>query len=71
MLADPCSSVQVCPRFRVGDESLNVLAIRSADDAGTALDRLVDTCVRICQEINATTHLAVWRRYLRSVWLHS
>ena len=71
VLADPCSSVQVCPRFRVGDETLNVLAIRSADDAGPALDRLVDTCVRICQEINATTHLAVWRRYLRSVWLHS
>lgn len=71
VLADPCSSVQVCPQFRVGDETLNVLAIQSADDAGPALDRLVDTCVRICQEINATTHLAVWRRYLRSVWLHS
>lgn len=71
VLADPCSSVQVCPRFRVGDETLNVLAIQSVDDAGPALDRLVDTCVRICQEINATTHLAVWRRYLRSVWLHS
>ena len=71
VLADPCSSVQVRPRFRVGDETLNVLAIQSADDAGPALDRLVDTCVRICQEINATTHLAVWRRYLRSVWLHS
>ena len=71
VLADPCSSVQVRSRFRVGDETLNVLAVDATDDVGSVLDQLIDTCVRICQEINSTTHLAVWRRYLRSVWLHS
>ena len=36
----------------------------------TSLTQLVQTGLSICKEINSTTHLAVWRRYLRTVWLH-
>ena len=50
---------------------MNVFAIRSsALEKDAAKDRLIKTCVRICKEINTTNHLAVWRRYLRTVWLH-
>ena len=33
-------------------------------------EELLRICVGICQELNTTNHLAVWRRYLRTVWLH-
>lgn len=35
-----------------------------------AVRALVAVGIRICREISTTTHLAVWRRYLRTVWLH-
>ena len=43
----------------------------SAQEKDAAKDSLVNTCIRICKEINTTNHLAVWRRYLRTVWLHN
>ena len=64
-------AVKVVRDFRVGEEALNVLALSTeAGDISPAKDELISTCVSICKEINTTTHLAVWRRYLRSVWLH-
>ena len=56
-------------RLKIGEETLNVLAI-TATDIDSAKERLATTCIEICKEINATTHLAVWRRYLQTVWLH-
>lgn len=35
-----------------------------------ALECLVNTGVKICKQINSSTHLAVWRDYLTTVWLH-
>ena len=58
----------------VGTETLNVLAIETTGketaEVDKAKDKLVDTCTHICREISSTVHLAVWRRYLRTVWLH-
>ncbi|WP_239480884.1 hypothetical protein [Marseilla massiliensis] len=56
----------------VGEDRLNVMAITkiSEADINEAKDELINTCTDICKEINTTTHLAVWRRYLRTVWLH-
>lgn len=73
--------VKALSSFRVGEEKLNVLAIQVSDvtdsaslmdvpSIASAVDTLISTGIKICQEINTTTHLAVWRRYLRSVWLH-
>ena len=71
VLTDAGSAVKVVPDFKVGEDTLNVLAIQSsAQDKEAAKDKLINTCVRICTEINTTNHLAVWRRYLRTVWLH-
>lgn len=71
VLREPDSAVKAVPNFKVGEELLNVLAIRSsAQDKEVAKDQLIKTCVRVCKEINTTNHLAVWRRYLRTVWLH-
>lgn len=36
----------------------------------SAADELISTGIQICKEISTTTHLAIWRRYLRTVWLH-
>ena len=70
-LTDMDSAVKAVPNFKVGEELLNVLAIQSsAQDKEAAKDQLIKTCVRVCKEINTTNHLAVWRRYLRTVWLH-
>ena len=67
-LSKPYKAVQ---DFKVGEDTLNVFAIQSAaQDKEAAKDELINTCVRICTEINTTNHLAVWRRYLRTVWLH-
>lgn len=72
VLTDADSAVKAIQDFNVGEETLNVLAIRSsAQEKDAAKDRLIKTCVRICMEINMTNHLAVWRRYLRTVWLHN
>lgn len=35
-----------------------------------AIATVVQTTRELCQEINSSTHLASWRRYLRAVWLH-
>lgn len=71
VLAEPDSAVKAVPNFKIGEELLNVFAIRSsAQEKEAAKDQLIKTCVRVCKEINTTNHLAVWRRYLRTVWLH-
>ena len=72
VLTDSDSAVRTVQDFKVGEDTLNVFAIRSSvREKEAAKDRLVETCVRICTEINTTSHLAVWRRYLRTVWLHT
>ena len=72
VLTDADSDVKAVPNFKVGENTLNVFAIQSSvQDKDTAKDKLINTCVRICTEINTTNHLAVWRRYLRTVWLHN
>ena len=71
VLTDADSAVKAVPNFKVGENTMNVFAIQSsAQDKEAAKDQLIKTCVRICKEINTTNHLAVWRRYLRTVWLH-
>lgn len=71
VLTDMDSAVKGMQDFKVGEELLNVFAIRSsAQEKEAAKDQLIKTCVRVCKEINTTNHLAVWRRYLRTVWLH-
>lgn len=69
ILTDERSPVKAIRGFKVGGETLNVLAITGAE-VEQAKDELINTCVKVCKEINTTTHLAVWRRYLRTVWLH-
>ncbi len=67
----------------IGTGTLHVLCIQTnADDTAsstdlleqenirTAIDTLTTTSRKICQEINGSTHLAIWRKYLRSIWLH-
>lgn len=70
VLTDPRSPVKPIEAFPIGDRELNVMAIRGVTDPESAQATLIHTCVDICQELNASSHLAVWRRYLRSVWLH-
>ena len=71
VLTDADSAVKAVQDFKVGKDTLNVFAIRSSvQEKDAAKDKLIQTCVRICKEINTTNHLAVWRRYLRTVWLH-
>ena len=70
VLTDEKSSVKAVKDFKIGGERLNVMAIANISDIDNAKDELINTCVNICKEINTTTHLAVWRRYLRTVWLH-
>ena len=70
--SEPC--VRAVKGLKVGSEELNVMAVHAADASPSAVDeaksRLISVCVDICKEINSTVHLAVWRRYLRTVWLH-
>ena len=74
VLTDETSPVRAVRDLRVGSRTLHALATRAVADDDAALtaakERLVATGIRICQEINTTTHLAVWRRFLRTVWLH-
>ena len=70
VLTDESSEVKPMRGFKIGEESLNVMAVINASNVEEAKDELINTCVNICKEINTTTHLAVWRRYLRTVWLH-
>ena len=64
------SKVKAVKGMTVGINSLDVMAITTAPNVEEAKDELINTCIEICKEINSTTHLAVWRRYLRTVWLH-
>ena len=71
VLADEDSDVKAVQGFKLGDETLDVLAVATtAGCVDKAKGQLINTCVNICKEINTTAHLAVWRRYLRTVWLH-
>ena len=70
VLTDENSKVKPILNFQIGEESLNVMAVINASNVEEAKEELITTCVNICKEINTTTHLAVWRRYLRTVWLH-
>ena len=74
VLTDESSEVKAVRNLRIGDDALNVFAVTTKGEGTDELDRaralLTDTCIRICKEINSTVHLAVWRRYLRTVWLH-
>ena len=69
VLADEKSSVKAIQGFKVGGETLNVMALTTTDPE-KGKDELIRTCTDICREISTTPHLAVWRRYLRTVWLH-
>lgn len=64
------SKVKAVKNLNVGEDRLNVMAITATSNIEDAKDELIKTCTDICREINTTTHLAVWRRYLRTVWLH-
>ena len=72
ILTDEKSNVKAVKGFDVDGEKLNVMAITATSEAyiNEAKYELIKTCTDICKEINTTTHLAVWRRYLRTVWLH-
>ena len=72
ILTNGRSKVKPIQNFNIGKERLNVMAITATSEAGIdeAKDELITTCTNICKEISTTTHLAVWRRYLRTVWLH-
>ena len=69
VLASPDSAVKAERGFQVGEDSLNVMTVASSEPEQGA-ETLVRTCVNICKEINTTNRLAIWRRYLRAVWLH-
>ena len=69
VLASSDSAVKAVRGFQVGEDSLNVMTVASSDPEQGA-ETLVRTCVNICKEINTTNRLAIWRRYLRAVWLH-
>ena len=70
VLTDGSSSVKPIQSLKIGNECLNVMAITATSNVEGAKDKLINTCTDICKEISTTTHLAVWRRYLRTVWLH-
>lgn len=69
VLTDKNSSVKAVKGFKVDGTILNVMTLTTTDLA-KGVNELVHTCVGICKEINRTNRLAIWRRYLRSVWLH-
>ena len=70
VLADAGSAVRAVPDFMAGGEPLGVMTLATKEPE-KGKDELIKVCTGICREINTTTHLAVWRRYLRSVWLHT
>lgn len=69
VLTDKDSSVKAVKNFKIDGTTLDVMTLTTTDLA-EGIDALVHTCVDICKEINSTNRLAIWRRYLRSVWLH-
>ena len=70
VITDESNPVKPVSDFKVGDHSFNVMALTTDGNVGMATDRLIATCINICSEISSTMHLAVWRRYLRTMWLH-
>ena len=64
--------VKAADNLKVGDHHLNafIVKVKAGEDEEASLTTLVDTCVRVCEEINSSAHLAIWRVYLRTVWLH-
>lgn len=71
VLTDAASPVKAVKDYAIGNETINVMAVKAApSEISQAKDELINTCICICQEINTTTHLSLWRRYLRTVWLH-
>lgn len=74
VLTDVNSRVKAIRSLKVGGERLNVLAVetqcKDIREISEAKNELLAVCTDICKEINSTVHLAVWRRYLRTVWLH-
>ena len=71
VLTDAQSKVKAVPGFAIGEETRGVMmTTATAAGAESGKDELINTCVSICREINTTAHLAIWRRLLRTVWLH-
>ena len=77
------NEVKTVKDLSLGATSLNVLCIHvdmdtKANDTEilenshirTAIETLTKTSQQICLEINSSTHLAIWRKFLRSIWLH-
>ena len=78
------SSVKAEKELAIGTgQKRNVLCLHitpSTETAGTetweqpqvksAIGELAENAIKICQEVNCSTHLAIWRKYLRSIWLH-
>lgn len=71
--------VKAVENLSVGTHLLNAFAITlSPDVTGEILESriqeaeqtLITTLVSICEEITSSAHLAIWRRYLSTVWLH-
>ena len=72
VLTDAASPVKAVRGLDVGGSKINAMAITAtAATTPEAARTLTDTCTAICREVNTTTHLALWRRYLRTVWLHT
>ena len=72
VLTDAASPVKAVRGLDVGGCKINAMAITAtAATTPEAARTLTDTCTAICREVNTTTHLAMWRRYLRTVWLHT
>lgn len=76
ILSGSATHVSAVQNFRVGQRRVNVMAATldaaTADEAlhSPIVATLADTCLRVCREIATSTHLAIWRRYLTTVWLH-
>lgn len=74
ILTNENSRVKAIQNLKIGEECLNVMAIettgKDAEETSKAKDELISVCTNICKEISTTIHLAVWRRFLRTVWLH-
>ncbi len=83
ILTDATSPVQAVGALQVAGTSLCALCATvpgaelpagatpmDVEPVAQAVRMLVSTCLQVCREINTTTHLAIWRRLLATVWLH-
>ena len=84
ILTDPASPVQAVESLQIGSSAMSALSITLPDvqfahatspmehpQVAQAVHLLVATSLQVCREINTTTHLAIWRRLLSTVWLHN